>query len=280
MKTKYITNKRYAILWIFLLVFLFCIPARTALAEEKGFSDAYYRVQDRGSILTEEEEQTLLSLLDEISIRQKMDVAIVTEKSLDGEDPQQYADNVYEYCQFGYGADKDGILLLMDMDGGNCTISTCGYGITAFTDAGIDYLLDGVTSSFADGAYATGLTTYANRCDAMISQARAGEPFNANSVPRKPLSQIWIVISLAVGLGVSALTVSVMKSQLKSVSQQRTAKNYVRPGSLMLTQQNDYFLYRNVNRIEKSKENRTSSGSTTHQSSSGTTHGGGSRKFK
>lgn len=250
------------------------------LAAEEGFADEYYRVQDLGDILTDEEEQNLLSLLDEISIRQNMDVVIVTEDTLNGVDPQEYADDIYDTCHFGYGVDKDGLLLLVDMDSGSCTISTCGYGITAFTDAGIDYLLEDVTESFKDGKYAEGLTDYAEQCDTFITQARNGEPFDKGSLPREPLSPVWIVISLAVGIVVSAVIVGVMKSQLKTVYQQKKASDYVRPGSMRLTQQSDQFLYRNVERIEKPKENKSGSGSTTHSSSSGTTHGGGTKSFK
>lgn len=274
-------RKRYClILWVILLSFWPWISAGAVMAAEEGFADQYYRIQDLGDILTAEEEQTLLSLLDEISIRQKMDVVIVTEDTLDGDDPQKCADDVYEFCQFGYGPDKDGILLMIDMDGGSCTISTGGYGITAFTDVGIDYLLDGVTEEFADGNYAEGLTTYAKRCDAMITQARVGEPFDADSMPRKPLSLIWAGISLAVGTGAAAVIVGVMKSQLKTVRQQKTAVNYVRQGSMRLTRQSDQFLYHHIDRVEKPKENRSGSASTTHRSSSGTEHGGGTRKFK
>ncbi len=44
---------------------------------------------------------------------------------------------MYDYCEYGYGADKDGVLLLISTEDNDVYISTCGYGITAFTDAGI-----------------------------------------------------------------------------------------------------------------------------------------------
>lgn len=59
------------------------------------------------------------------------------------------------------------------------------------------------------------------------------------------------------------------------------AKEYMRPGSLKLTAQNEQYLYNTVDRIEKETSSgggSSSGGSTTHTSSSGTTHGGSSWK--
>ena len=39
------------------------------------------------------------------------------------------------------------------------SISTCGYGITAFTDAGIQYLGEQMTPCMADGDYAGAFRT-------------------------------------------------------------------------------------------------------------------------
>ena len=55
------------------------------------------------------------------------------------------------------------------------------------------------------------------------------------------------------------------------------AKDYVKSGSLKLTEQKDLFLYRRVDRREKSESR--SGGSSTHTSSSGKTHGGASGSF-
>lgn len=63
-----------------------------------------------------------------------MDVVVVTTNTLVKKTVQEYADDIYDYGNFGYGQDKDGILLLISLGEENdCYISTCGYGITAFT---------------------------------------------------------------------------------------------------------------------------------------------------
>lgn len=54
--------------------------------------------------------------------------------------------------------------------------------------------------------------------------------------------------------------------------------NYMKRGSLNVTESRDLFLYKTFTRTAKPKNN-SSSGSSMHTSSSGSTHGGGGGKF-
>lgn len=258
-----------------LILILSCIPAAAAEGAEEGFASEYLRLMDTADILTDSEETNLQNMLDEVSGRQKLEVVIVTTDTLDGIDIASYADDLYDYCGYGYGPDKDGILLLVSMEDSDWYMSTCGYGITAFTDAGIQYIGEQMKSDLSDGHYAAAFGTFVQSCDEFITQAREGKPFDKSSLPRKPMSAIWIPISLVVGIVISLTTVSMMKASLKTVRFQPEAKNYVRTGSLNITQSRDLFLYRTVNKTEKQKDK--DSGSSTHTSSSGTTHGGGGK---
>ena len=127
----------------------------------------------------------------------------------------RYADVVYENCQYGYGAEKDGLLLLISMEDRDWAISTCGYGIKAFTDAGIEYISKQIKSDISDGNYAVAFDTYANLCDEFITQARNGSPFDKGNLPRGPLSMIWIPISIAIGVVLALIIVGGMKGKLK-----------------------------------------------------------------
>ena len=183
-------------------------------------------------------------------------------------------------CDFGYGADRDGVLLLVSLEDHDWYISTSGYGITAFTDAGIQYIGEQIKPDLADGNYLDAFETYADQCDNFINQANSGEPYDVDHMPKEPLSPIWFGISFIVGLGGALLVVGVNKSELKSVGKQNEAQNYVRPGSMRVTKRSDLFLYRKVTRTEKPQPKSSGSGgSSTHTSSSGNTHGGGGGKF-
>ena len=238
-----------------------------------GFSSEYERLLDTASILSDEEQDEITELLDELSERQKMDVTIATVENLDNYNSiEACADDLYDYCNFGYGTDRDGLMFVVSMEEREWHISTCGYGITAFTDAGIQYVGGQMLDSLADGDYAQ---------DDLIDQARAGHPFDKDDVPRKPMSATVPLICIAIGAALGFATVQGMKAQLKSVHKAGSAANYVRPGSMNLTGKQDLFLYSHVDRVKRETKSSSSSGggSSTHTSSSGTTHGGGGGKF-
>lgn len=263
---------------VLLLVLVLCLVAVSpVLADNDGFADAYYRVIDIADLLSDSEEEALNELLDEISIRQDMDITVATTDDLEGFSVEEYADLLYEQCMFGYGSDKDGLMLLISMEDHDWYITTCGYGITAFTDAGIEYIGEQITQDLSDGNYAAAFTSYAELCDDFITQARTGDPYDSGNLPSQPLSLVWIPAALVIGFVIARIFVGNMKSELKTVRKQAAANSYVRSGSMNITESNDLFLYHTVTRTKKAKS--SSSGSSTHRSASGTSHGGGGGKF-
>lgn len=270
-------KKIIVLLFAFILCFSAVVPVFAA--EEESFDDRYYRLYDLADILTDSEETALLEKLDEVSLRQKMDVVILTVNDIEDYDSAaDYADYIYDSCNYGYGQNQDGILLLISMENHDWAISTGGYGITAFTDAGLDYIESQIKDDLSDGNYAEAFDTYVTLCDTFIEQARTGTPYDKNNLPRKPLSIIWIPISIGIGIILALIIVGTMKDELKTVRAQAAADNYLKKDSLDVTESSDLFLYHTVERTER-KEDSNSSGSSTHTSSSGNTHGGSSGKF-
>ena len=90
-----------------------------------------------------------------------------------------------------------------------------------------------------------------------------------------------LLISLFIGLIVALIVTASMKSGMKTIRRQDVANDYMISGSLQLTDNREMYLYRQVSRTEKPKENRSSGGggSSTHRSSSGRSHGGSSGRF-
>lgn len=241
------------------LVLLVALAAPAFAAD--GFADLYYRMNDSAEVLTEDEDGELEASLEELSVRQSFDVIIATIDSLENEgytSMEEYADDLYDYCQFGYGENRDGVLLLVSIGDRKWHISTCGYGITAFTDAGIQYLGEQMTPDMADGDYAAAFRTFIQWTDAYVTAAREGHPYDVDNMPKEPFSIVYL-----------------------GVAPQRDATSYVRQGSMKLTNQRDLYLYREIHRTERPKEtdSGSSGGSSTHTSSSGSTHGGGGGSF-
>lgn len=270
--------KKKILMLLLSLVLCLCAAASAFAAQTDGFASDYERVQDLAELLSDSEETALSQKLDELSERQKMEIVVLTTDTLEGLTPREYADDIYDYCGFGYGENRDGLLLLLSIEDSDWYISTHGYGITAFTDAGIQYIGEQIIEDLSDGNFSTAFDKFAGLCDDFITQARTGSPYDSHNLPREPLSLIWIPISIAVGVCLSFAIVGNMKAKLKTVRSQSAAGSYMKSGSLNITESRDLFLYSTVTRTEKPK-NDSSSGSSTHTSSSGSTHGGGGGKF-
>lgn len=231
------------------------------------------RLVDQADLLTQYEEAAVLSALDEVSEKYAVDVVVVTADTLNGQSPRSFADDFYDYN--GYG--PDGILLLISMEDRDWWISTTGYGITAFTDAGIEYLGDCFVPLLSDGDYAEAFKIYAESCDDFLEQANKGVPYDRHNLPREPFAIVQnLLICLVIGFVIGLIITAIMKGKLKSVRIQSGAAAYVKDGSMQITHCQDLFLYRELHRTEKPKD---SGGSHTHSSSSGRSHGGGGGKF-
>lgn len=238
------------------------------------------RLVDNADLLSAGEESALLERLNEISERQQADIVVVTVDTLDGKTPMDYADDFYDDNGYGYGADKDGVLLLVSMEDRDWWMTTTGYGITAITDAGIEYISDAFLSDLSDGEYAEAFTTYAGLCDDFFTQAKTGQPYDTGHMPKQPFNMARnLLIALIVGFVIALIATGVMKGKLKTVRFQSAANNYVKANSMNVTESRDLFLYTHIDRRVRPKETSSSGGSGTHTSSSGSTHGGGGGKF-
>lgn len=262
---------------IFFALILFVIPVFPVFAAD---GDDLPRLIDEADLLSDSEETALLSELDEISERQEMDIVVVTVGSLEGKSAMEYADDFYDENGYGFGEERDGVLFLISTGERDWNISTRGYGITAITDAGREYMFEQLKDDLSGGEYASAFTTFARLCDDFITQAATGEPYDTGNLPKAPFGFAKsLLISLAIAFVIALIATGIMKSSLKTVHSQSGADKYVKKNSLKLTREKDLFLYRHIDCREKPKEEEKSSGSKTHTSSSGATHGGGGGKF-
>lgn len=280
--------KEIKYLWMMILLPLFLLLAtpvqsRAAVPEP----DENPAVIDHAGLLSDVEKGMLSEKLKEISTRQSFDIVIVAvpEEELGGKYIRDYADDLFDYNGYGAGNDASGILLLLSMeeDGhGDYWISTAGYGITAFTDAGIDYIGEAIVPHLKKKNYARAFEVFAEQCDEFLKQAETGKPYDVDHMPKEPFE--WaksLLISVAAGVIIAFIVVGSMKAKLKTVQPAKSAVNYVREGSMNVRERSDIFLYRNITRHARPKENSSSrgGGSSVHTSSSGRSHGGGGGRF-
>lgn len=234
------------------------------------------RLVDDADLLTPDEEASLLAKLDEISTRQGLDVVVVTTPGLGGASPVAFADDYYDYN--GYA--NDGILLLVSMEERDWYMSTKGFGITAFTDAGLEYIAEEVLYYLSDGYYALAFESFADQCDRFITQAKTSRPFDVGNMPREPFSPvISLFMALVPAFIIAFIATAIMRSKLKTVHRRHEASDYMKPGSFRLFESCDLYLYSTVSRQKKEPPKSSGGGSSVHRSSSGAFHGGRGGKF-
>ena len=259
----------------FILLLMYAIPVFAADGHDP-------RVVDNAELLSQSEIQELTEKLDEISERQQLDVVVVTTNTIDGKSPMAYADDYYDYHNYGYGEGKDGVLLLLSMEDRDWWISTTGYGITAFTDAGIQLIGNEIVQYLSTGDYFAGFKLFADEADKFITQARKGQPYDVGSLPKEKKKFFDLksaLISLAIAAVIALVVVLSIKSKYKPVKFKANASDYLVQDSFNLTGAFDNFLYSNVSKTARSDDSSSSGGSSTHSGSSGTSHGGGGGKF-
>ena len=240
------------------------------------------RLKDEAGLLNEDEADSLLTQLNEISERQNCDVIVVTVASLDGKTAESYADDYFDFNGYGLGQDRDGILLLLSMEDRDWAISTHGFAITAFTDAGQSYMTDHFLSYISDGEYAQGFQKYAELCDQFLTQAKEGEPYDTDNLPKGSVAFVWLPIDIVIGCIIAFFRAQGKKKRLKTVRKKVSARDYIVQGSLKVRTGREILLNRVISSRDISSSDSSSSGSggsSTHTSSSGETHGGSSGKF-
>lgn len=271
---------------LFLVLMLLSSLAITTYATEIALIEDGNSVYDEANLLTASEEDEIAEVLEDVSAAYETQLVIVTVPELDSS-IDYFAEGLYDTMGFGYGDSYDGVLLIVCMDPRECSILCNGSAANTITPDTRDQILDAVASYLSDGDYAEAFLTFAEECEyyldgSSVNSAASTYPDNGNRERSEFTFGSTLLSSLVVGIVIGLIVVAVLAGQLKSVKKQNQARDYVKPGSMHLTQRSDTFLYRNVSRVKRDSgssssgsRSRSSSGSSSRSSSRHV----GSRKF-
>ncbi len=265
--------KKFAKLFLPVLLCVLCMAFPVSAEEYDQYDFTYPYVIDDAELIDNDEQ--LSDRLNDIGEKYSMDIVIVTVDSLGGKTATAFADDFYDYN----GYFDDGILFLLSMENRDWAISTKGYGITAFTDYGCDYIFDSMRDELADDDFEAAFDIFADQCEIFLEQAENGEPFDVGNTVKTTGSYLIVIgVAVVVGLIAALIVTLILKHQLTSVNFQKNADSYVDKKSVKITQNQNIFLYKTVSKTKK-ESSSSGGGSSTHTSSSGSTHGGSSGKF-
>ena len=250
-----------------------------------------FHVNDNEGLLLQEQAEQLEKSLSHIYAEYGIIAAVATDGELDGKDVQSYADDLLDY----HLSAESGIVFVVSDSQREYAFSTVGEAMNIFGGYQFDILEENILEYLADGGYYEAFEIFAALVGSMASDYRNGEyggesyyedDYYENGYQAIYEEEVYeeitytdiLIISLIAGVIIAFISVPVMKAQLKSVRSQNAARSYVKSGSMVLTKQNDRFLYRTVNKVRR-QQNSSSGGAGVHRSSSGRSHGGRSGKF-
>ena len=235
-----------------------CFPYIADTPEGDILEVTEFQVLDEADLLNDSEELALEEKLADLSSKYGAQIVVCTIESMDGGDIDEFLEYIYDYMEFGYGENRDGVLLLVCMDPREYRILSNGFAGVAIDSGDIDTIGDAIVSDLSDGDYAAAFDEFAEQCDYYLDGHINGFPFNFGKN---------LLICLVIGIIAGVVVAFVLKGQLKTVRKQNQANVYVKPGSMQVTVRNDFFLYREVSKSKK--ESSSSSGSGSSRSTGG-----------
>lgn len=187
------------------------------------------------------------------------------------------ATSLYLEKDLGLGNDASGQLLMLSMADRDFALIAHGYGNTAFTTYGNEYLRKKFLDDFADDDWYGGFEDYLDTSARLLKTAQKGKPFDRGSATPAGWA-LGITICSVVGFLIAWAVLRSFKSALKSVYSGETANEYVLKDGLDLNVCTDQYTHTTQTRvyIEPAKSS-SGSGSSSSSSSGGFT--GSSGKF-
>lgn len=184
---------------------------------------------------------------------------LVTVDSFGGLSAEDFAGRVYDQMGYPY----DGILYLVSLTEGEWYILTNGACYDRISDWDAEAMGEELVDYLRDGDYYEAFEAFPQLAEQYFLDG--ADDYVYTDAPVQKNYGKTIAICMGVGLLIGVITAGIMAAMMKSVRPQNSASDYVRPGSMQLTNQRDIFLYSRVTRTPRPKSG--SSGSS----------GGGSR---
>ena len=258
------------ILMLLLALMLLCLPVSAAEAPEVC-------IYDTAGILEDWQAEKLEDYARDISRKQDCAVYFVTVEDFTDYGTGsvfQVSTQIFEAMDFGTGSDNSGVMLLLSMADRDYSLIAHGFGDTALTDDGKDYISEKFLDDFRDNQWYGGAMDYLCATEELLAPARSGNIYEL----RIPSGTIWLW-SLILGGGLALIICGIQCALLKKkVRTQKTAQSYL-DGGLTITRRTDRYTHTTEVRrkIEKDPPSSSSGSSGGHSHSGG--YSGKSGKF-
>ena len=199
--------------------------------------------------------------------------------SVDYYNIQQYSEDMYlEYSEFGYGAGKDGVMLVLG------TYDRCYWllaygenGNFAFTDYAKDMMAENFVDNFSYDDWYGGFKDYINDCEYVLAEAATGMPVDiyyddhySGAEAETNIGVEAYALAGVVGLVSAVITCLIFRGQMKTAKIATEARDYINRSGVAITNRHHLFKYSTVTRTEIQSSSSSGGGSRGSGSRGGT----------
>lgn len=148
-----------------------------------GFNEKYARLIDDSNILSSDDYQQMHKNIEVVRKTYNVDVAVIIIKDRSTKEIRQYAKELYEHYDFGYGQDKSGIMMLYCYEQKDMCLYVNGNSAEyAFDQDCIDYLEKDL-SDYAKYQWSEDIVNRFTRfSEDFLKQASKGKPYNKDNL--------------------------------------------------------------------------------------------------
>lgn len=187
-----------------------------ALADNETDNKAGIRVVDNAEAIEDVAEKTVSESLDEMSNKYQCDVVLVCIPSTYGTGVTSFADNYYDFNNYGYGTGHDGIMLLISIDENERAFSVNGNAANIFNADVLSYMEKELSSYFRKKNFEDAAAEFSSLCERFLSDAEKGIIYDKETLPKSTVGP-----SVIIPVVVAIIAVGVVMINKKSIRQRK-----------------------------------------------------------
>ena len=237
-------------------VFTFTIPVYAA----DTTSGSYLLDDKAGLLLYDDEAYEVLEALETATYDSQCNIVVLTSiEGLAEGTIEEYARNYYKTAIENQQDFNHTIICTVDMTSRKVNIH--GFNVDGsmqtINDNEATEIREYITDDLTNGDYDDAFERFAKKAGKIAKSINPDGTLNKSAFP-------WgtrLLISLAIGFVIALIISLALKKQLKSVEMKANASDYIRPNSMNITGSRDQFLYSNVTKTAKPKDNDSGGGS-------------------
>lgn len=239
--------------------------------------DASEKIYDYADLFSDEEEEALYKAVSKYIKKTNFDLAIVTINENNKSSARVYADDFYDYNEFGIDNEQSGVLFLIDMDTREFYQANTGKAMDIYTDNGREYVFDNIEDYIKNKEYYNGIEKFIKFITSYyeIDSMKGHYKVNNNGNIEKDYGPIAIVFIISTVITFIVMTIMIKKN--KMVFKAHSADDFLVKDTLKVNKTSDKFMGSHVSKV--SIHSDSSSGGSSHSGSSGVSHSGGGRGF-